>query len=417
MKALNLPRPRPDDSCMTTATTISSPTQSTPEMRRRFILNDAAAFRGVADALRQPTSETLLEMLAEWYVPPAWATGCVAFGDAWFLAEMVRCVRPERVVEIGVASGASSAVLLAALHHVWGEAGLTHEGRPRLESFDLMDRCYFAPSRSVGSAVPEMCPDLDHQRGWRLTTGATAVEAGRTLAGADLPLAFVDADHRHPWPVADILALRPALRPGAWIVLHDIDLPEVARRHTQCGGSEVDWGTPGVQMLFDAWPFEKIRGVGVCHNIGAVRLPVDRPLELRDLDAVLDQPWEVEPGPEVREAIDRPAAEDTQLRHAAELILARLRAGERITLFGMGNNAHALLSVMRRLGGAGELAWADDRGDVRPPRAPSMRLRRVSLVEIDPGSTVVVTPNQWGPIVARLRSRGLANVIAAREMR
>lgn len=409
---------------MSTAAPLSHPSHVPPaEARRRYILGDVGAFRGVADALGRPTSEGLLRTLADRYAPPAWVTGCVSFGDAWFLAEMVRCLRPERVVEVGVASGASSAVLLTALHYVWSGQGGAEQSlvdehrRPRLESFDLMSGCYFDESRPVGSAVPEMCPDLDHERGWRLTTGVTAAEAGRALAGADLPLAFIDADHRHPWPAADVLALRPALRRGAWIVLHDVNLPELARRCEERDGVKVNWSTPGVQMLFDAWPFEKIAGVGPSFNIGAIRLPVDRPLDLRDLDPVLDVPWETEPGPDVREELDRPSTEDAQLRLAAERVVGRVRAGERVTLYGMGNNAHAMLAVMRRIGGTGDLAWADDREWARPPRAASMTLRRVSPVEIDPGSTVIVTPNESGGIIARLRSRGVRTVLAAREMR
>ena len=43
---------------------------------------------------------------------------------------------------------------------------------------------------------------------------------------------------------------------------HDIALPEIAREHERRTGERVAWGERGAQLLFDCWPFEKIRGGG-----------------------------------------------------------------------------------------------------------------------------------------------------------
>jgi hypothetical protein len=105
--------------------------------------------------------------------------------------------------------------------------------------------------------------------------------------------AFVDANHAHPWPLVDVLHLAPVMRPGSWIVLHDIGLAERAVEETQSlNGEAANYRVRGAQYLFEFWPYEKVRGVGDCWNVGAVRLPPEgrwNPRALADLAAI---PWE-----------------------------------------------------------------------------------------------------------------------------
>lgn len=371
----------------------------------RRIAEDPAALGGVAAHFGLAPDEEGLRALAARFRVPRWVQGEVAFADAWFLTEMVRCLRPERMVEIGVASGVSSAVLLAALRECGG----------RLESFDLLDRCYFDPSRAVGEAVGEMAPELAGS--WRLRTGLTAIDVGRELAGADLPLAFIDADHQHPWPVVDLLALRPVLRPGAWVILHDIALPRCADQVEQTTGTKVPWRHRGVELLFEAWPHEKLRGQGASYNIGAVRMPESGGVSLSDFERVLDLPWEVEPGVAARELLGRPFEVDEGMGAAAGWVAERARAGERVALYGMGTNARRLLNVLRRRGERIELSWLDDRPEAEPPPAEGLTLRRVRDVgELEEGTIVVVTPNETGAIESALRRRGVSRVVRAREL-
>lgn len=239
-----------------------------------------------------------LRRVAELYEAPAWSKGCVSRFDAMFLYDMVRGVRPRRVVEVGVASGGSTATILAALADA-GVPLVDERGEAAVQGFDVLAHCYFDPSRPVGSAVREMAPGLEH--GVRVHTGRTAVDAGRMLAGQGVGLAFIDADHRHPCASADLLALVPALAPGAWVVLHDIMLDEATRRWAKKSGKmAADGGQHGAQWLFEGWPFEKIRGGGDAErvgagNIGAVRLPEDRAVTAADLRHVIDRAWETQP--------------------------------------------------------------------------------------------------------------------------
>jgi hypothetical protein len=71
------------------------------------------------------------------------------------------------------------------------------------------------------------------------------------------------------------------------VVLHDIDLPI----------QHPEYQVFGPRWLFQAWPFNKVKGIGAWTSIGAVQIPGDLsqlvPLAL----SLLERPWEHAPTP------------------------------------------------------------------------------------------------------------------------
>jgi len=195
-----------------------------------------------------------------------------------FLLELVTGIAPRLVLELGVASGTSSAALLFALDQ------LPSAGAGRLlHSCDVRGTCYFDASRATGAAVEDLYPQ--RRTPWLLDTDSDARRVVGALAEGSVDFAFIDANHCHPWPLIDLLHIAPLARPESWIALHDIELP---RLHPQ-------FQVHGPQWLFEAWPFNKVHGVGGSANIGAVQLPP----RLADLVpmavALLERTWEHAP--------------------------------------------------------------------------------------------------------------------------
>jgi predicted O-methyltransferase YrrM len=273
--------------------------------------------------------------------PPAWATGHISSDDAAFLSELIQEIAPTEVVEIGVASGYSSAMLLHALASVHGTPD---KSRPWLYSFDAIDYCYFDAARPVGSAVGELVPEL--RPAWRMTVD-TALGARRMLRGREIPFAFIDADHRHPWATFDFLALLPILRRGAWVAFHDVRMPQLS--------SAPEYQVHGPQYLFDAWPWTK-RIEPVVGNMGACR--IDAPIaEVFDLCVeVLTRDWEVCPPRAFGEALGLPAA--LIERNADEAMLALQRAlrpstggtARPLIIWGAGEAGRKGLALMKEMG-------------------------------------------------------------------
>lgn len=281
--------------------------------------------------------------LSHFFKPPAWTTGHISLEDAGLLAELIEG-RPKRpVVEIGVASGWSSAVLLHLL------AREPAQGEVWLHSYDVSERCYFDSSRRVGEAVEEVVPALAQH--WRLHLG-DAEEATRQHCAEPVELAFIDADHRHPWPTLDLLALLPALAPGAWVALHDINLPAIA--------TKAEWRVFGPKHLFDLWPWEKRVAAGSQRNIGAVRVPGDHDAVRRFCSEVLRREWETGADAALLDRLGVPV-EVRQTPTTAVAVSAEL--GSRVTAAQMQNRALFVWGA----GGGGRacLAALLDRG-VRP---------------------------------------------------
>ncbi len=208
---------------------------------------------------------------------PDWVQGATPAGDAEFLREMVAVHQPAHMIELGVASGVSTAYLLHALDRLPDVPG-----RRLLRSCDVQATCYFDAARATGEAVQAMYPLP--RTGWILDTNTDARRLSQTLPPQSVDLTFIDANHYHPWPLLDLLHLSVIATRGSWVILHDINLPVIAPEFSA-------WGA---KWLFDEWPFEKAAG-GLERNIGAVRLPEDLDQLVPFATAMLERPWEHAP--------------------------------------------------------------------------------------------------------------------------
>ena len=271
------PAPTQDE---TPASSPSANAPSTPPRRPRA--HELMALASHRVSLGLPAERGWLERFAESYDVPGWATGYVNHNDSLMLWDLIEAVRPAVTVEIGVASGVSSRVLACALRAFEVPSA-------RLISVDLAERCYFDESYPVGAAMdtaPALVRDVVE-----LFPGSSAVDACRRVRRASVEFAFIDGDHRHPAPVLDLIALLPALAPRAWVALHDIELPEIAKAYR----NEFS-GATGAHKLFHAWPYERVQpdhANPALNNIGAIRMPADPSDARRVLAELLREEWEI----------------------------------------------------------------------------------------------------------------------------
>jgi predicted O-methyltransferase YrrM len=201
---------------------------------------------------------------------PEWVKQEIDDDDEQFLADLIMDVIPREMVEIGVGSGWSSLIILRTMYY--------ESDAFRLHSFDINTVCSWDESHLIGSVVKEVSPQLLEQ--WTLRKGNSS-DAVKLLYGRNIQMAFIDADHAHPWPSCDLLTLLPVLAPNACVVLHDVNMPGI-------GGEQ-----HGSKILFEAWP--AVRKRLLAHggqNIGAVQLPENVFDCVPWIKAALSQPWE-----------------------------------------------------------------------------------------------------------------------------
>lgn len=270
---------------------------ATPAERERIMAMCPDHFAPIEAALGQPLDPSRLRRIAEIFKSPEWEQGAIRVFEAVVLDQFIRAVRPEAVLELGVASGVSSAVLLHALADLHGDAA---DQQTRLYSYDLLPHCYFDKARPVGSAVDTMAPE---QRGlWSLRRG-DARAAATELAGRRFDLIFIDANHSHPWPTFDLLWLGELAAPGAWVILHDVALARIYDAWRAKAGEPVKRREYGPEALLAAWPGAKVIGNGWAGNIGAIRVADPGELTPEFLQRSLERRWEVQPPPAIQEIL------------------------------------------------------------------------------------------------------------------
>jgi predicted O-methyltransferase YrrM len=170
-------------------------------------VDDGAALRAVRDhlagAARESESESEVDRVA------AGLAGDPSLGEIAYA--VVRAARAGVVVETGVATGVTSAYVLAALAD--NETGW-------LESVDLPPLALYVAGR-VGQAVPDGLRDR-----WSYHRGSSRRLLPRVLARhAGQVGAFIhDADHSYDAMRWELEQAWPALRPGGWLVADDVHL-------------------------------------------------------------------------------------------------------------------------------------------------------------------------------------------------
>jgi Methyltransferase domain len=202
--------------------------------------------------------------------------GTIDYRDALFLNAFVSILAPRRVLEIGTLGGFSAGIMAAALARRRGNCDTSW-----VDTIDVSAQCATDQTRPTGFEITESFPELVSMI--HLHIPADSGFVAQLARRDELELAFIDADHRHPFPLLDLLRLAPYVRGDGWILLHDIDFGTMTRQAIAVGQPPGWEPVYGAEWLFNHWPFGKIKscsppgwatsGGG---NIGAVQLPRDK---------------------------------------------------------------------------------------------------------------------------------------------
>jgi predicted O-methyltransferase YrrM len=188
--------------------------------------------------------------------------GKIAPADHLFLTAFISILAPRRVVEIGTLTGFSAGIIAAAVSRQHGS-----DGASWVDTIDIHAQCAVDKTRPTGFEIAELFPNVASMI--RLHSPHDASFVSQLAARDELEVAFIDADHRHPLILLDLLRLAPYMRPASWVLLHDIQLGTITRRALDAGQKTAFEPVYGAEWLFNRWPFRKISG----GNIGAVQLP------------------------------------------------------------------------------------------------------------------------------------------------
>ena len=132
--------------------------------------------------------------------------------ERYFLSGIIRYLKPAKILEVGIARGGGSSIILNAIKDF---------PQSHLFSADYCEKCYSGGTDKLsGFLVDEKFPELKSK--W------TVYRGGDISRGIDLLV--LDTAHIHPWETLNFLCILPFMKPGSWCVLHDVSLPYLRGR-------------------------------------------------------------------------------------------------------------------------------------------------------------------------------------------
>jgi predicted O-methyltransferase YrrM len=183
-----------------------------PERYQAYFASEAAAVSAMLDVPEDLYHDALASMWTPERDPAEpremWAARKELIN---LLGALVSLMRPNVVVETGVALGFTTATILAAMRE---------NGRGHLYSVDL-PAVQYGPQQETGSAVP-----ADFRDRWTLVLGRSEKVLPPLLRKAEpVDLFLHDANHAYSAQLREYRAAWPHLRPGGVLVSDDVGNP------------------------------------------------------------------------------------------------------------------------------------------------------------------------------------------------
>lgn len=136
-------------------------------------------------------------------------------GNHGFLCGMIKKTKPNKLVEIGVAEGGTTSIIMNALamlkleSHMW--------------SVDLNKRFYMDDSIKTGYEYDKLKKYIGGESTHQFLLGKS-IASQIDKIGKNIDMVILDTVHKLPGEILDFLAILPYLSPNAVIILHDINL-------------------------------------------------------------------------------------------------------------------------------------------------------------------------------------------------
>lgn len=195
--------------------------------------------------------------------------------DGGVLCGIIREMSPRKIVEVGVASGGSTCLILKCLENL----GLKET---KLYSIDLNEKLWFDNKKETGWLLKKNSDQFSNYSNLELKVGKYAVDIIKDI-GDNIDLLFLDTAHCIPGEILDFLLLFPHLSSNAIVVLHDTNLHNISA----CGKEQIC-----TRVLINTVTAEKYYVPQKNYlNIGAFKIIKDTEKYIEDVFASLLLPW------------------------------------------------------------------------------------------------------------------------------
>lgn len=198
--------------------------------------------------------------------------GSVSPREIEYIQDTIAAHKPAVFLEVGMASGLSGGFIARILEE---------NGGRKLITVDFSETFFADRTKPVGYLIGEI------YQGDAVTVERRTSQTALDLHGygETYDMAFVDANHQHPWPTIDTLALAPLMGGSKTILHHDMNLYLIQKKVLGIGP----------KYLFDQFP-ESHRHQSTANNGNIFLVRVDMPTA--DLEALAIRafhlPWSIQ---------------------------------------------------------------------------------------------------------------------------
>lgn len=208
-----------------------------------------------------------------------------------FLCGLIKEKRPKKIVEVGVAAGGTTCVILECVKEL--------ELESLIYSIDLCNNYWQEPSKKTGYML-DMLPD-SLKRKHRLITDKYLAECLCEISPErDIDFLILDTVHQLPGEIFDFIAAFPYLKKDAIVVLHDIVLNHMGGKPFRFATKLIlDVVTANKYYLFDTTSPQCCK-MGM-ENIAAFQINEDTGKYIKDCFSALTITWHYIPEERVLE--------------------------------------------------------------------------------------------------------------------
>ena len=191
-----------------------------------------------------------------------------------FLNGVVRKFKPKKILEIGVAEGGSSIVILNAIKDIENS---------HLFSIDL------SKNDMIGYCVKNLFQDLLNK--WSLYTGNIPAKFLKSI-GKNIEMVIIDSGHYEPGEILDFLIVLPFLKEEAIVIIHDI-----GNQITKSGpkGTRRNWAPYKIFNIIRGNKFYPSGNNILTKEIGAIKLSKNQFKYIHDYFRALGGQWDYFP--------------------------------------------------------------------------------------------------------------------------
>jgi len=195
-----------------------------------------------------------------------------------FLCGLLKQYRPKKIVEIGIADGGTTAVILNCLNML--------DLCNTMYSIDIAGKSHSDSSKKIGYLAEECKELIQYKYEHSINVGILPNYIEKI--GNDIDFVIIDTIHMLPGEVLDFITILPYLKENAVVVLHDTTL-----NHE---GAPWGWEKDATRVIYSSTVGERITSEQYGHdiNIGAIQITKDTIKYVENLFQSLLLTWKYE---------------------------------------------------------------------------------------------------------------------------